>query len=221
MKNVIYLTICFTFITLSGCMTMQKPNVDLSVLKSPGPVTSVVAAWEPAISNGENSERGFGGRVYFYDSDNRPVKIKGTVVVYAFDEDGRSEWNTKPNEGYVFDNKTLNSKGVYEKSKLGHSYKLWIPIESAKPGNPARKISLIVRFIPDKGSPPQPSSQATVHLPGRQNPKNMIAQSAANEWNSPYQQTADPITQQARMLEDRMLEARHDRIRTMQSATIR
>ena len=225
MKNIISLTICMIIITLSGCTMI--PKVDLSVLKSPGPVTSVIAVWEPAVSNGENPERGFGGKVYFYDSElNRPVKIKGTVVVYAFDEEGRSPWDAKPDEGYVFDNKTLNSKGVYAKSKLGHSYNLWVPIDEANPESPSRKISLIVRYIPEKGSPPPPSPQATVHLPGRRDQELSVAQIEVNEWDGPIQQTGlrpaagRPLPERARLTEEHVIESNPDRFRTMQAATI-
>jgi len=226
MKNIISLTICALFIS-SGCMTM--PKVDMSALKSPGPVTTVVAAWEPAISNGENPERGFGGRVYFYDAEqNRPVKIKGTVVVYAFDEDGRDKWDAKPNEGYVFNNKTLNSKEVYSKTKLGHSYRLWIPIDDAtRQDNPARQISLIVRYVPEKGSSVV-SPQTTTQLPGRRDPEKFIAKVELNEWDSPIQESlglrqapARSVPERARLTEERMIEANVERSRTMESATIR
>jgi hypothetical protein len=164
MKNIIFLTICLLF---TGCMTIPKP--DLSALKPPGPVTSVVASWEPAMSNGENPMRGFGGRVYFYDQDQtRPVKIDGTVIVYIFDEDGRAPGNSKPDEGHHFDEKTL--KGIYSKSKIGHSYNLWVPLDEAGPEQPARKVSLIVRYIPKHGAS-QVSSQATVYLPGKRDEK--------------------------------------------------
>ena len=149
----------------SGCAMIPKP--DLSVLKPAGPVTKVVAAWEPAVSNGEKPMRGFGGRVYFYDQDQtRPIKVDGTVVVYLFDEDGRTADDNKPDEGIVFDAKTLNSKGVYTKSKLGHSYNLWVPLDAAGPEGPAKKVSLIVRYIPKQGAS-RVSSQSVVHLPGR------------------------------------------------------
>ena len=198
----------------------------MSALKPPGPVSSVIAAWEPAISSGDNPERGFGGRVYFYDSEqNRPVKIKGTVIVYAFDEDGRDEWDSKPNEGYVFDNKTLNSKEVYAKSKLGHSYRLWIPIDEAKPENLTRKISLIVRYIPEKGSP-QVSPQSTVRLPGRRDQDKLIVSAETSEWDSPIQETVAlstamrSVPHRTRLTGERIIES-PDRLRTMQAATIR
>ena len=167
MKTIIPLTICLALIAFTGCMSPIKlPQVDFSKMKPPGPVTSVAAAWEYAISHGENPQRGFGGRVYFHDKDMRPVKIKGTVIVYYFIEDGRSPGDVKPNEGIVFDEKTLNSRGVYQRTNLGHSYNLWVPVDEAGPERPAKRVSLIVRYIPNNGTP-QMSAMSTVHLPGR------------------------------------------------------
>jgi len=199
----------------------------MSALRSPGPVASVIAAWKPAVSNGENPERGFGGRVYLFDSDGqRPVRARGTIVVYAFDEDGRCEWNAKPNEGFVFDSRTLNSREIYSRSSLGHSYSLWIPIDEARPDSPARKISLIVRYIPDNGSSVV-SQQATAHLPGRRDQERLIAQVEINEQVGTIQETGfrsattRPIPERARLTEERVIESNADRSRTMQAATIR
>jgi len=198
----------------------------MSALRSPGPVTKVIAAWEPAVSNGENPERGFGGRVYLFDSDmQRPVRARGTIVVYAFDEDGRCEWNAKPNEGYVFNSRTLNSREVYSRSSLGHSYRLWVPIDTSRPDSPARKISLIVRYIPDKGSSVV-SPQTTAHLPGRRDQERLIAEVEVNQHVGTIQEvglrpTSRPIPERARLTEERIIESNADRSRTMQAATIR
>ena len=204
--------LCLLFFT--GCMSALKaPQVDLSALKAPGPVTTVVAAWEPAVSSSENPMRGFGGRVYFYDQEkNRPVKAKGTVVVYAFDEEGRAPRDSKPNEGFVFDEKTLNSKGVYKKSKLGHSYNLWIPWDSAGPEGEARKISLIVRYIPKKGSSAV-SKQATVHLPGRRD----YTMTASSESRTIQEVLAPPTT----LTEERIIDSNVNRPLALQAVTIK
>lgn len=158
--------LCLFFLT--GCASIPKP--DFSALKPAGPVVKVIAAWEPAISTGGGKPmRGFGGRVYFYDQEmSRPIKVDGTVVVYIFDEEGRSPEDSKPNEGIVFDAKTLNSKSVYGKSKMGHSYNLWVPFDSEGPQGPSKKVSLIVRYIPKQGAS-KVSEQATVYLPGKRN----------------------------------------------------
>jgi len=203
------LTVVFCFLFFTGCASIVKmPDIDTSFLKPPGPVTSVVASWGPAISNGENPQRGFGGRVYFHDQDLRPVKIKGTVIVYIFDEDGRSPGDAKPNEGIVFDEKTLNSKGVYAKSSLGHSYNLWVPVDIAGPESPAKRISLIVRYIPNHGVP-QMSSQSTVLLPGRRG-QEMLPGEADWEIRSETH-VAQPASERLRL---------SDRPQSMQAVTI-
>ena len=209
MKKAIILTICFTLIGLTGCTSMLKAP-DLSALKPPGPVATVVAAWEPAVSNGENSMRGFGGRVYLYDHEmNRPVKAKGTIVVYVFDEDGRLPDDARPDEGIVFNSKVLNSNEVYEKSKLGHSYRLWVPIDQAGPNGRARNISLIVRYIPEKGAQ-KTSSQMTVRLPGRR--ETMFAQS---DWQI-QTETHTALANQGRVMESTV-----NRQQALQAVTIR
>jgi len=227
----------FCFLTpllfLTGCVSaLNMPQVDFSTLKPPGPVVTVVAAWEPAVSNGENPMRGFGGRVYLYDQEmSRPVKAKGMLVVYIFDEEGRLPGDEKPNEGLVFDDKTLDSKGIYKKSKMGHSYNLWVPVDAAGPDGPAKKVSLIVRYIPEKGSSVV-SSQATAHLPGRRSDGTMVA--AHPEWqiqqeSGQIQQVSAqrnpserPVPQRRQMLpEVRMIEPNIDRPTTLQAVTIR
>jgi hypothetical protein len=199
--------------------TLKMPQVDMSTLKQPGPVTSVIAAWEPAVSNGEHSMRGFGGRVYLYDQEmTRPVRAKGALVVYIFEEDGRSPNNAKPDEGIVFSEKMLNSKGIYKKSKLGHSYNLWVPIDAAGPDGAAKKVSLIVRYMPEKGGASVVSSQATAHLPGRHSPALMADYFERHESGSIQQASASrsPLSQERRRSSEHT-----DRLQTMQAVTIR
>ena len=217
-------------ITLTGCATLKVPQIDTSFLKPPGPVTSVIASWTPAISNGENSERGFGGRVYFHDQDMRPVKIKGTVIVYVYEEDGRKPCDPKPDEGVVFDEKTLNSKGVYAKTSLGHSYNLWVPIDADGHEGQAKKVSLLVRYVPNQGTP-QFSSLATTHLPGRRGGQEVpVAEPdwqvrektevVHQAWADPFSSNQAEPVQHRRSPEHRTL-SDSDRPQAMQAVTIR
>ena len=225
--GICFLIPVFCLLLFTGCMTALKvPQVDFSALKPPGPVTSVAAAWEPAVSNGENPMRGFGGRVYLYDQDmNRPVKAKGTIIVYIFDEEGRVPGDAKPNEGLVFSEKILNSKGVYQKSKLGHSYNLWVPIDAAGPEGQAKKISLIVRYIPDKGGASRVSSQTTAHLPGRRTDGAMVAQTERQMRTESGQalQVAQRslVPERSKLTEERMIESNAGRPQALQAVTIR
>lgn len=128
------------------------------------PVRSVVAFWTEAVIERTSGPpyRGFGGRLLFYPADmSQPVKVQGTVVVYAFDEDLPPPENLKPVRKFVFTNEQLQE--VYSESKLGPSYNLLIPWEEFSPQ--ARRVSLIVRYIPESG-PSVISEQVKVFLPG-------------------------------------------------------
>jgi hypothetical protein len=108
-------------------------------------------------------ERGFGGRLFFYGGQgDKPVKVDGTLVVYAFDEAGRDPSNTRPDRKYVFPKDVFDMH--YSESAIGHSYSVWIPWD--KVGGEQKQISLIVRFLPAQGAPVV--SEMTKHLlPGK------------------------------------------------------
>jgi hypothetical protein len=131
----------------------------------------VVAVWTDTVKYGGGGPaiRGFGGRLMFYATEKgEPVKVDGTLVVYAFDETNRKPSNAKPDRKYVFTPEQLSDH--YSKSKLGHSYSVWIPWDEAL--GQQVKISLIVRFIPEQKKDEKPGGgvlvgeQCTQVLPG-------------------------------------------------------
>ena len=117
----------------------------------PDPPLKIVAMWTDTVMSRGGSDgatRGFGGRLMFYGDDGtKPIKVSGSLVVYAFDETGRDPENTRPDRKYVFTAEQFASH--YSKSALGHSYSVWVPWDAA--GGPMREISLLVRFTPDRG----------------------------------------------------------------------
>ncbi len=126
--------------------------------------TKIVAIWTDAVLHqpGRPPTRGFGGRLMFYGPDeSNPIKVDGTLVVYAFDEEGRSPTDVKPDRKYVFPPDQFARH--YSKSKLGHSYSIWIPWDEV--GGPRKEISLIARFIPKNGAAIV-SGQSRQILPG-------------------------------------------------------
>ncbi|GHT25401.1 hypothetical protein FACS18942_00100 [Planctomycetales bacterium] len=158
----------------------------MSSMLPAGPPVKSLAAWEPAVKHSdlEKPQRGFGGRVYFYDEDgSKPVKVKGCVVVYAFDEENRKPNDNAPTRSYFFAKDDV--KKLYSKSKLGHSYNFWIPWDEEGPDGKAKKVSLIVRYVPDNGSSVV-SSQAAVYLPGKAGQNEMLAK---EEWNKRQEQS--------------------------------
>ena len=104
----------------------------------PGTPTKIVAVWTETVlrREGEAPLRGFGGRLMFYEGKkDKPVKIDGAVVVYAFVEDGRDEANAKPDRKYVFTPDQI--PGHYSKSEIGHSYSFWLPWDEV--GGPQKR----------------------------------------------------------------------------------
>jgi hypothetical protein len=137
--------------------------------------TKVVAMWTDTVlyQPGKPTTRGFGGRLMFYGSKKaassdkkeaeKPVKVDGTLVVYALDETGRKKGNSKPDRKFIFIPEQFQQH--YSKSAIGHSYSVWVPWDEA--GGPQHEISLIVRFMPKKGDV-LVGEQTTQILPGAQ-----------------------------------------------------
>ena len=71
----------------------------------PGKPDKIVALWSDTVLTqaGRPPIRGFGGRLMFYEGKKEePIKVEGTLVVYAFDETDRDANNARPDRKYVF-----------------------------------------------------------------------------------------------------------------------
>jgi hypothetical protein len=110
----------------------------------------VVAIWTDTVMSraGAVPTRGFGGRLMFFaDKQDKPIKVQGTLVVYAFDESRSEGEKHVPDRRYVFRAEELEKH--YSQSKLGHSYSVWLPWDVV--GGPQREITLLVRFVGSNG----------------------------------------------------------------------
>src|SRR3954453_48789 len=124
----------------------------------------IVCTWSDTVMSqpGTKPQRGFGGRIMFYEKDEKqPILVDGQLVVYAFDETGRAPTDNKPTRRYVFpaDQIPLHMS----KSDLGASYSFWLPWDEA--GGPRTEVGLICRFEP-KGGAVVTSEQAKQKLSG-------------------------------------------------------
>jgi hypothetical protein len=125
----------------------------------------VVALWTDAVMSapGRPPIRGFGGRLMFFaHKKDKPIKVRGKLMIYAFDELGRDPADAKPNRIYEFTEEQLPLH--YSKSKLGHSYSIWLPWDPM--GGPRHEVSLIVRFS-GHGGAVTVGEQTKQVLPGR------------------------------------------------------
>jgi hypothetical protein len=163
---------------LAGCapLKISKPNVwPFTSEDPPGTPTRLIASWTDTVLYQPNQVpmRGFGGRFIFYSGEKpEPIKVEGTLTVYVFDETNRDPNNLKPDRKYVFTKDQLPSH--YSKSKLGHSYSVWLPWDET--GGPQKELSLIARFTPEKGNVVV-GEQTKQILPGK---PQMIAKNPAN-----------------------------------------
>ena len=184
-------------VALAGCATEfdLRKNVPWEMGKdgkfeSP---TQVAAFWTEAVQNSpakEKGVRGFGGRIYFYGKNpNKPVKVKGSLVVYAFDETNRDPANIVPDRKYVFSADQFQAN--YSKTGLGHSYSIWLPWDDV--GGEQRQISLIVRFTSDKGEIVSGDQSPHLLLSGTRSTKDSAADPLTAKYKAANLPPAQPL----------------------------
>jgi hypothetical protein len=116
--------------------------------KYPTPIKMAVI-WTPAVFNqvGQQSTRGFGGRIYFYDAKNQPVPVEGQLVVYAYNDAAPGGENRTPERKFAFTPEQFTQH--YAPTQLGASYSIWIPWDAI--GSPQAQLSLIPIFTSSSG----------------------------------------------------------------------
>jgi hypothetical protein len=140
-----------TVVALSGCSQLLPKKIAWPWDKDqPGEPSKVVAMWTDTVlyQPNETPKRGFGGRLMFYgDKKTEPIKVEGSLVIYAYEENAQEPNKVKPDRKYIITKEQFAAH--YSKSKLGHSYSVWLPWDQANGSQ--KTISLIVRFVPEKG----------------------------------------------------------------------
>ena len=151
-----------------GCSSLGSfSNPFTSAMKS-DPVQAV-AVWSPAARVVDGvSQRGFAGRVTFYDNSNKKaIKVDGDLVVFAYEEyPGRPVSDIEADQAYPYLAEDLKKVHSYSKG-IGHSYSLWVPWDTEGTDGERKTISLIVKLVTKKNSNPVRSGQATCQLPGK------------------------------------------------------
>jgi hypothetical protein len=125
----------------------------------------LVSSWTDTVlySQGQKSQRGFGGRLSFFGRDSEdPVRVDGQLVVYAYDESKGDPRNVQPTRRYIFPREQFSR--LQSDSALGPSYSVWLPWDDDLAG-PQKSISLIARFEPH-GGPLLVGEQTRHLLPG-------------------------------------------------------
>ena len=110
-----------------------------------GQPSRMVVIWTPDVLStpGKPATRGLGGRIYFYNNQNKTVPVEGQLVVYVYDEELQEHKESKvPNRRYGFTPEQFSKK--YSESNLGASYNVWIPWDTQ--GSPLKRLQVIPIF---------------------------------------------------------------------------
>ncbi len=114
-----------------------------------GQPQKMLAVWKDSVRSeiGKPPMRGFGGRIFLYDQSGVPIRAKGELVIYGFDDSVKDRQGSKADQKLVFDNATLQRR--YSKSGLGDSYSIWIDWDEV--GGPDKSVTLIPFFRTPEG----------------------------------------------------------------------
>ncbi len=168
-------------LTTAGCTTVTKSlqsandslpwNVETAKMrKLDSTPVRIAAVWTHDIVNvpGSKPVQGFGGRIYFYNHEQKAIKVDGELVVYTFDDTDASQQgvaNRNPDRKFVFRADQLQTH--LSDSELGPSYSFWIPWQEF--GGEQRLVSLVPVFMPIEGRSVTGHFSKT-SLPGKHRP---------------------------------------------------
>lgn len=133
-----------------GISQKQSTPEWMSAIKSPdkesidyGKPERMAVIWTDSVAtaDGAASVRGFGGRVYFYDREGKPIRVDGELSIYAFDE---SEGEQKPTPDRIYRFAQSDLQSHFGETQLGPSYSVWIPWD--KTGGDQKSIALLPMF---------------------------------------------------------------------------
>lgn len=153
-------------LSLSGCtpLNFNLRNFSFNNDDEPATPSRMVPVWTDTVltRSGKQGVRGFGGRLIFYENSQQlPIHVDGSIVVYAWDDTDESAPDRPPDRKYVITAEELSAH--YSESRVGASYSIWIPWDGV--GGEHTKVSLVTRYIGSNGAE-LVSQPITAVLPG-------------------------------------------------------
>jgi hypothetical protein len=166
------MVVCVITLSLSGCKSMtnwtgklpwssQESKIAESAYQTPARMATI---WVPdvmTLPNGQTN-RGFGGRFFFYNPMNEAIPVEGQLVVYAYDDTDKLQTTQKPTRKYVFNPEQFTTH--FSESHFGASYSIWISWDDV--GGEEKAISLMPVFTTTSGHVVM-GQQAMNVLPGK------------------------------------------------------
>lgn len=128
----------------------QSALAQTNWLNKPKKPDRMTVVWTDTVLNqtAKIGIRGLGGRVMFFSNEkSAPVKVDGTLTVFAYDDTDGDTTKNIPSRKFVFPADKL--EGHYSKSVLGHSYSFWLPWDPV--GGERRVLTIVCRFEPSNG----------------------------------------------------------------------
>jgi hypothetical protein len=157
------------------------------------PVIELVGIWQTAEGQDQKNIpcRGFGGQILFFAAGHKsPVKVKGQVSIYVFDDVGTPDDQSKPYHQYDFTSEQWDY--FFRDSTLGSCYQVFVPY--TRPGGFEADCSLRVKFTPDEGLPVY-SKVATINIRGIKNNTEHTSEKLAQKSSSLVTQSQEqPLT---------------------------
>lgn len=164
---------CLVALTAGGCKTLDSSwtsklpwssskKIEESKYQTP---VRLAAIWTPDVMSepGKPGVRGFGGRFYFYNEQNKTIPVEGQLVIYAYDDTNKTHSEGRgPDRKFAFTPEQFTRH--FGESALGASYSVWIPWDQM--GGEQRSISLLPVFTASAGQVVM-GQQAMNVLPGR------------------------------------------------------
>lgn len=146
-------TLGWAALAVPGCSPLGFNLSDFSFNSEDKPVTPtrMIPVWTDTVLTraGKPGVRGFGGRIVFYQEGRTlPVRVDGSIVVYAWDDTESKALSKVPDRKYVITAEELPEH--FSESRIGPSYSIWIPWDEA--GGAHRKITLVTRFVGTNGA---------------------------------------------------------------------
>lgn len=185
MKTQTLIVMLAAFVVSTGCTTFKPQLPTLSMLSSNrdartetvndvetdegdfGTPVKMVAIWKDSVRSepGQPSMRGFGGRIFLYDDEGTPVRAKGDLVIYGFDDSVKDREGSKADQKIVIRNDRLQKR--YSKSGLGDSYSVWVDWDRV--GGVDKSVTLVPFFrMPDGKIVKGGQAIYTLHSPGQE-----------------------------------------------------
>lgn len=190
----VFLTGCSGWQSVAGGWhwPWQQPKVMQSKYGHPA---RMVVIWSPDILSvaGKPPTRGFGGRIYFYNSQNQTIPVEGQLMVFGYDDTDSDTASVEPTKRFAFTPEQFSQH--FSATEIGASYSVWVPWDSGSMEH--RTVSLLPVFTSVDGQ--RLVGQQSLNILGGLKPEALVRkeewqrQRRQYQWVAPanYEQTGD------------------------------